>query len=134
MFSSGLPKKFWGEAVMTAAYLVNRSPSTAIEFLTPEQKWSNKIPDLSNLRVFGCTAYAHQSEGKLQPRSIKGVFLGYPQGVKGYRIWLKDEQGFKTINSRDVIFRKDEFPCLKSTNKTIDDADTFSTNRAGISS
>ncbi|XP_075485322.1 uncharacterized protein LOC142525037 [Primulina tabacum] len=37
---SGLPNKFWAEAASTACYLINRSPSSAIEFLVPELKWS----------------------------------------------------------------------------------------------
>lgn len=43
---------------------------------------------------------------------MKCVFLGYPEGVKGYRCWLKGEPGFKTIISRDVVFNETEFPCL----------------------
>lgn len=63
---------------MTTAHLVNLSPSTAINFKTPEQVWTGKIPDYSGLKLFGCAVYAHQSEGKLEPRSVKCVFLGYP--------------------------------------------------------
>jgi hypothetical protein len=75
LFGAGLPKSLWGEAVMTAAYIVNRSPSSALEFKTPEQVWSGKVPDLSHLKVFGCTAFAHQREGKLDPRVVKCVFF-----------------------------------------------------------
>ncbi|KAI5662799.1 hypothetical protein M9H77_22122 [Catharanthus roseus] len=63
MVSSGIPKPFWGEAVSTAVYLINRSPSTAINFKTPLELWSEEPPNLSNLRVFGCAAFAHQKEG-----------------------------------------------------------------------
>ncbi|KAI5677681.1 hypothetical protein M9H77_08631 [Catharanthus roseus] len=65
MVSSGIPKPFWGEAVSTAVYLINRSPSTAINFKTPLELWSGEPPNLSNLRVFGCAAFAHQKEGNL---------------------------------------------------------------------
>lgn len=64
------------------------------------------------MRVFGCAAYAHQKNDKLDPRAVRCVFLGYPEGVKGYRLWLKDEPGFKTIISRDVVFNETDFPCL----------------------
>lgn len=84
--NSNLPKKFWGEAVSTACYLINKSPSSTIEFRTPEQLWSGKIPSLHHLRPFGCIAYVHKKEGKLDPRAKKAVFLGYPQGVKRIQI------------------------------------------------
>jgi len=50
--------------------------------------WIGKVPSYRNLRTFGCTAYIHVDEGKLKPRSEKGIFLGYPKGVKGYKVWL----------------------------------------------
>ncbi|KAL6337934.1 hypothetical protein AAG906_005399 [Vitis piasezkii] len=57
---AGLSKKFWAEAVNTAAYLVNRSPSTAIDFKTPQEVWSGKPSNYSGLKIFGCPAYAHR--------------------------------------------------------------------------
>ena len=50
MLEAGLPKKFWGEAVNTAAYLVNRCPSTALDFKTPEEVWTGHPPSFDNLR------------------------------------------------------------------------------------
>ena len=110
--TSGLSKKFWGEAVNTAAYLVNRSPSVPLGGKCPEVVYSSKPLDLSNLRVFGCAAYVHQQVDKLDPRSKKCVFLGYPEGVKGYRLWDRNQVGFKVVISRDVIFNETDFPCL----------------------
>ncbi|RVW57769.1 Retrovirus-related Pol polyprotein from transposon TNT 1-94 [Vitis vinifera] len=80
---TGLSKKFWAEAVNTAAYLVNRSPSTAIDFKTPQEVWSGKPSNYFGLKIFGCPAYAHVSDGKLEPRAMKCIFLGYATGVKG---------------------------------------------------
>lgn len=71
----------------------------------------------SNLTVFGCAAFAHQSEGKLEPRALKCVLLGYGEGVKGYRLWVRENKGYKIIISRNVIFNEDDLPCLKSENK-----------------
>ena len=105
LINANLPKFFWAEAVHTATYLMNRSPSSAINFECPEKIWSGKTIDYSNLKVFGCPAYAHVIAGKLDPRSIKRVFLGYGDGVKGYRLWCLDSQ--KLIYSRDVKFNEE---------------------------
>ena len=85
--NAGLSKDFWAEAISTACFLVNRSPSTAIEFKTPEEVWSGKPADYSNLRIFECPAYMHVSEGKLELRAKKCIILGSASGDKGYRLW-----------------------------------------------
>ncbi|KAH9779747.1 hypothetical protein KPL71_007827 [Citrus sinensis] len=89
LFNANLSKHFWAEAVNTTAYLINRSPSSSLDFRIPQEVWSGKPPNLSNLRVFGCPAYAHISQGKLEPRAVKGYFIGYPEGIKGDKLkWL----------------------------------------------
>jgi len=67
--NTGLGKEFWAEAINTRCYLVNRSPNTSIECKTPEEVWSGKLADYSNLRVFGCPAYVHVNEEKLEARA-----------------------------------------------------------------
>ena len=101
---AGLKRDFWAEAVNTACYLVNRGPATAIDCKTPFEVWSGKPADYSNLRTFGCPAYYHVSEGKLEPRARKGLLMGYGSGVKGYRIWSPSEN--KVILSRSVTFNE----------------------------
>ncbi|KAL2462237.1 Integrase catalytic domain-containing protein [Abeliophyllum distichum] len=110
--SSGLPKVLWGEAVMTASYIVNRTPLIVLDGKIPEQMWSRESPNYSLLRTFGCAAYSHQSVGKLEARAQKCVFLSYPDGVKGYRLWEKEEKEFKIITSRDVTFNEYNMPCI----------------------
>ncbi|KAG8480600.1 hypothetical protein CXB51_024784 [Gossypium anomalum] len=53
-------------------------------------------------KIFGCPAYAHVDNGKLEPRSIKCVFLGYKAGVKGYKLWCPENR--KVVICRDVVF------------------------------
>ena len=65
--NAGLSEDFWAKAVNVASYLVNRSPSTTIKLKAPEEVWPSSPTDYSNLRVFGCPAYAHVNEGKLKP-------------------------------------------------------------------
>jgi hypothetical protein len=102
--NAGLSRDFWAEAVNTACYLVNRSPSTAIDCKTPYEVWSGTPADYSILKTFGCPAYCHVNDGKLEPRSKKCIFLGYGDGVKGYRLWCSDPKSPKFIISRDVVF------------------------------
>lgn len=59
MLSSGVPKSFWGEAGMTACYLINLTPSAALNGDTPHEKWFGKLSDYSMLRTFGYTAFSH---------------------------------------------------------------------------
>jgi hypothetical protein len=49
--------------------------------------WSGSPSNYSQLKVFGCTAYAHVNNGKLEHKATKCVFLGYSSGVKGYKLW-----------------------------------------------
>ncbi|KAG8496506.1 hypothetical protein CXB51_009106 [Gossypium anomalum] len=98
--NANLPKSFWAEAAFTACFLINRSPSVAIEKKTPQEVWSGNPANYSDLKIFGCPAYAHVKNGKLEPRSIKCVFLGYKAGVKGYKLWCPENR--KVVISRDV--------------------------------
>ena len=85
---SGINKCFWGHAIQTAAYLANRSPTSAIDSCeTPYERWEGSKPDLSKLRVFGCSVFVHvpkEQRGKLEAKSWKGIFLGY--AINGYRL------------------------------------------------
>src|SRR6185312_8038761 len=72
--------EFWAEAVSTAAYLKNRSPTKAlVSNMTPEEAWSGKKPSVAHLRIFGCDAYVHipkEQRSKLDSKSTKTIFLG----------------------------------------------------------
>ncbi|KAL5740548.1 hypothetical protein ACOSQ2_029728 [Xanthoceras sorbifolium] len=121
--NSGLSKDFWAEAASTACHLVNRSPSTAIGIKTPEELWSGKPAEYSDLKVFGCPAYAHVNDGKLEPRSKRCIFIGYPSGVKGYKLWCPDPNSPKVIISRDVVF--DESAMLHPVKETSARKETY---------
>ncbi|KAG8478240.1 hypothetical protein CXB51_028177 [Gossypium anomalum] len=102
LLNANLPKSFWAEAASTAYFLINRSPSVVIKKKTPQEVWSGNPANYSDLKIFGCPAYAHVDNGKLEPRSIKCVFLGYKAGVKGYKLWCPENR--KVVISRDVVF------------------------------
>ncbi|OAE34321.1 hypothetical protein AXG93_1054s1050 [Marchantia polymorpha subsp. ruderalis] len=72
---------------------------------TPYELWQRQKPDLRNLQVFGCTAFAHIEKGhrgKIDPKSVECVFLGYSTTAKGYRVQRKDSH--KILESRSVRF------------------------------
>ena len=86
--TSKLPHKFWGEALATAVYLRNRSPTKAVEGMTPLEALTGEKPNVEHLKTFGCAAYAHvpkDERQKLDSKSRKCIFLGYGTDTKGYR-------------------------------------------------
>ena len=104
---SELPKLFWAEALSTATYLRNRSPTTAISGRTPYEALYGEKPKVEHLRVFGCAAYSHipkDERSKLDAKARKCIFLGYSINRKGYRLY--DQKGLKIIHSRDVTFNE----------------------------
>jgi len=68
-------KRFWAEAANTTCYLINRFLSIPLNKKNPIEIWSGIPADYSQLRVFGCTVYAHVDNEKLEPRDIKCLFL-----------------------------------------------------------
>lgn len=103
--SMGVPPQFWGEAVKTAVYILNRSPTKSLSGVTPFEAWFGRKPGVKHLRTFGCVAYGKKvgpGVNKLSDRTTLGVFLGYEPGTKGYRIY--DPVQDKLMVTRDVIF------------------------------
>jgi hypothetical protein len=94
LLSSNLPKSFWTEAVTTTAFLINRSPTAALENCTPAEKWFGFKPNLKKVRIFGCLVYQHipkqLNTRKFDTRTRKCILLGY--APNGYRLWLLEEQ------------------------------------------
>ena len=54
--NANLGQELWVEAVSTACYLINRSPSMEIDRKIPEEVWTGHSCDYSNLKIFGCEA------------------------------------------------------------------------------
>lgn len=74
--NAGLGREWWAESVATACYLINRSPHSSLDCKTPYEVWSGEHADYSRLTVFGCTAYYHVKENKLDARAKMEIFLG----------------------------------------------------------
>ena len=90
-----------------ACYLVNKSPSSALEDKNPHEVWTGKKPSLSHLRVFGCDACVHvpkEKRTKLDNKFERCIFIGYKDGLKGYMLWNPETR--KVVYIRDVVFRE----------------------------
>ncbi|GKE30199.1 retrovirus-related pol polyprotein from transposon TNT 1-94 [Tanacetum coccineum] len=68
--------------------------------------WSGHPVNYEMLRIFSCVAYSHTNQRKLKPRAIKCIFLGYPDGVKGYKLWRLHDVKPKIIISMYVVFNE----------------------------
>lgn len=111
LIASGVETKFWNEAVLTANYLKNRSPTSAIgeqfKSKTPAEIWFGQKPALSHLRIFGCECYNHipaRKRSKMDAKSSKCIMLGYTASNGSYRLW--DIERNKLVTGRSVIFNE----------------------------
>ena len=107
MSLSELPILFWGYALETAALILNRSPSKSVE-TTPYELWHGKKPNLSFLKAWGCEAYVKKLQpDKLESKSEKCIFVGYPKETIGYTFYNPAES--KTFVARSGTFLEKEF-------------------------
>ena len=76
---------------------------------TPEEAFTGKKPQIDHLRIFGCTTFSHVPKDlrrKLDPMAEKGIFVGYSESSKAYRIYLPSEM--EVVVRRDVNFEEDQ--------------------------
>lgn len=77
-FEAQLPIEFWGECVLTVAYLINRTPSSVLNNVTPYERLHNKPPQYDHLRVFGSLCYAHNQRrngNKFESRRVDDCLI-----------------------------------------------------------
>ena len=107
--NKNLLKVFWGEAVSTAVYSLNRAPTKSLEGKTPNEGWTGRQSSIEYLKVFDCIVFVKthgKSLRKLDDSSIPMIFIGYEKGVKGYRTFDHVSQ---TIHiTRDAVFEEEK--------------------------
>ncbi|KAL4291238.1 hypothetical protein GQ457_14G000800 [Hibiscus cannabinus] len=82
MSHTDLPTTFWGYALETAAFTLNRVPSKSVQ-KTPHEMWTGRRPNMSFMKIWGCKAYVkHQMSTKLEPKSEKLLLLDIPKKLR----------------------------------------------------
>jgi hypothetical protein len=83
-----LPRYLWGEAVLAATYIYERTPHSSIGFRTPYEERTKNKPIIDNIKIFGSTVYFKDNtpKYKLDERSRIGVLIGYGEDSNLYKI------------------------------------------------
>jgi hypothetical protein len=107
LLQARFPKRLWSEAMKIATYIHNVTYSKDIG-CTPFEMLHGVVPDLTDLRIFGCLTYyliAPELRQKVDPKCGVGFYLGPEQGTKGYRVLVKDANSgrLKVKIYRDIV-------------------------------
>src|SRR3954469_12617036 len=118
MSLTDLPLSFWGHALETAAFTLNRAPSKSVE-KTPYELWFGNKPKLSFLKVWGCDVHVKKLQtDKLEPKAEKCVFIGYPKETIGYTFYHKSEG--KVFVAKNGSFLEKEFLSKEVTGRKVE--------------
>lgn len=106
LLGRNVPRRFWAEAVNTACHTVNRVYLRPNTNKTPYELWMGKKPNLSYFRVFGSPCYILRDRellGKFDIRSDEGIFLGYSQHSRAFRVFNLSSP--KVMESFNVVIK-----------------------------
>ena len=107
LYESGMAPSFWGEALATFVHVHNRISTSALPDTTPHESFLGNKPDVSMLRVWGCTAYVLVQKdkrplGSLGSHMERCIFIGYPYGYKAWKFYCPESK--KVIISERADF------------------------------
>ena len=144
LHSANLPNHLWPSVMQTVTYLSNRliSPKCPAKRKTPFELIFGVKPDVSNLRAYGCLAYAYDfnvQRKKLDDRATKGILVGYDETSAGYLLFIPEtgkimRSGHVKFNEHELFFKTkpaDE-PQLKVTSAVPDNANKVTVNDASL--
>ena len=114
MAQANLPITYWGDALLTATFILNRVPTKSVES-TPYELWTHRKPDLRHTQTLGlCSFRTYNFSFTWEVRDQEGrkcIFIRYSETSKGYVfIGLQDSGSMTEFESRDVTFVEEYFP------------------------
>ncbi|GJV42327.1 retrotransposon protein, putative, ty1-copia subclass [Tanacetum coccineum] len=113
-----LPLSFWDYALESATHILNMVPTKKVD-KTPYELWYGKVPNLSYLKVWGCEALMKRdTPDKLQQRSVKCIFIGYPKETMGYYFYFPPEN--KIVVARYAEFFEKSLITQEVSGRAID--------------
>lgn len=101
---------FWGDSLLRATFIANRSPSSMLGWKTPFELLYNRKPDYTCLKFFGClyyTTHTQPHKDKFATYAYKYVSIGYNPGPTAYKVY--DIDICRVLVSRDVVFNETSF-------------------------
>jgi hypothetical protein len=115
--SSGLSQTMWGEAVLSANYLLNRVPRKKLD-KTPYELWKGRKPSYNHLKVWGCLAKVLAplpKKMKIGPKTVDCIFIGYAAHSNAYRFLVYESKNPEIhkntiMESKNVSFFEQVFP------------------------
>ena len=112
LVASHVHESFWPYAARHACLLHNVLPSSRLAGeISPFQALHNIPPDVSNIRVWGCSCWyylpEHERESKLSPRALPAVHLGIDPHRKGYVVYIPHLHRITT--AYHLIFQERKF-------------------------
>jgi len=122
LIESQLPKEMWTYAVRVAAYTRNRCYCQRTG-KTPYESLTGKKPNISKMSVFGTTCFAYvQNKKKLDPRSEKGIFVGYDTESPAYLVYFKESDAVRKVRCVQFTNRSDDIGTIE-TSVSVDDSE-----------
>ncbi|PIL23016.1 hypothetical protein GSI_14323 [Ganoderma sinense ZZ0214-1] len=109
LIASGLPRFLWGEALLHAVWLKNRTSTKALSGRTPYEALTGSPPDLSGVPIWGAQVWVHDdSSGKVGVRAVAGRWVGFDPQSKGHRVYWPER---RTVTvERNVTFAAANLP------------------------
>lgn len=105
-FQANFPIYFWGEGIHDIAHFINRTPSPLLNNKTPFEILFGTVPPYDTIKIFGCLCFSHNQKtmgDKFASRSRKCIFMGYPFGEKGWKLFDLNTKEFFYLVMRDFL-------------------------------